>query len=639
MRICAVIKYPPIQGGVSAHGYWLVRSLALRGHQVVVVTNADEVEPDYRLWIPEEDRPLLEGRFPGGGSVTVVGTASVARERQAHVPGANPYVTKLAGLGAEAIRRHDCDVVLAYYFEPYGMAGLLAASWTDRPFVLQHAGSDRTDLMSDPDLTTAYRELVRRADLVVAPPATLEGFGVPTESTADLPPPFLPSTWATGVRSGDGIGELVARLAADGHPGLSNHRPIPDDVPVVAVYGKVGATKGHLDLVEALRLAARRREFILVAPVGGPRRAELAAAIDDAGLAERSWLLPFLPHWRVPTLLAGATAVCFLERGFAVDQHRPGVPTEILGAGRCLVLSAEVARKQVFRDRLRHGENVLLSEDPRDTAALAETLGLPMDDPGRAAEIGAAGRSLPEVTDETGLATAYEDYVRRAQQLHTRPRRVRSAERTIEVLVRRHLPGTTRLAPALTAACVRDAGGAARDADAARRLALDLADDLVRRIGLDADLPPRAVEVARFERDLLWLRVDLESGVPMFPPAGAAGLRLSRSTGLDGRTPVRSNWLRTSTHAADVVELADRARTGGTLGDRPEDATFLLVKTGDLGGTARRVNSTTLALLDLCDGRTSTGRIVALMAEQHGCSREDTVRALRTLVQARAVRP
>src|SRR5918993_1228933 len=64
MRICAVIKYPPIQGGVSTHGYWLARSLAMRGHQGFVVTNADEVEPDHRVWIPEADRPLLDGQFP-----------------------------------------------------------------------------------------------------------------------------------------------------------------------------------------------------------------------------------------------------------------------------------------------------------------------------------------------------------------------------------------------------------------------------------------------------------------------------------------------------------------------------------------------------------------------------------------------
>jgi len=145
--------------------------------------------------------------------------------------------------------------------------------------------------------------------------------------------------------------------------------------------------------------------------------------------------------------------------------------------------------------------------------------------------------------------------------------------------------------------------------------------------------------VTRFERDLLWLRVDLETGlVPMFPTAGVGGLQLSRPIGLDGRTPVRSNWLRVSRHAADVVDLAERVRDGRAPGDRPANATFLFVKTGDLSGSGRRVNTITLALLDLCNGRTPTQRLLDRMADEHGCTREVTVGALRTLVRAQAVR-
>lgn len=48
-RICVVGKYPPIQGGVSAQCYLMCRWLAERGHEVDVVTNADEVEECYRL--------------------------------------------------------------------------------------------------------------------------------------------------------------------------------------------------------------------------------------------------------------------------------------------------------------------------------------------------------------------------------------------------------------------------------------------------------------------------------------------------------------------------------------------------------------------------------------------------------------
>jgi hypothetical protein len=49
MKVCCLVKYPPIQGGVSMHSYWMARRLAQRGHQVYVVTNAAEVEGDYRM--------------------------------------------------------------------------------------------------------------------------------------------------------------------------------------------------------------------------------------------------------------------------------------------------------------------------------------------------------------------------------------------------------------------------------------------------------------------------------------------------------------------------------------------------------------------------------------------------------------
>ena len=73
MRVCAIVKYPPIQGGVSAQSYWLCRALAEAGHEVHVVTNAEEVEQDYRLVLGESDRAWLEPSFDAerGGRVRV----------------------------------------------------------------------------------------------------------------------------------------------------------------------------------------------------------------------------------------------------------------------------------------------------------------------------------------------------------------------------------------------------------------------------------------------------------------------------------------------------------------------------------------------------------------------------------------
>jgi len=54
MKICMIGKYPPIEGGVSARNYWIARGLSERGHEVHLVTNADEVEPAYRMYLNGE---------------------------------------------------------------------------------------------------------------------------------------------------------------------------------------------------------------------------------------------------------------------------------------------------------------------------------------------------------------------------------------------------------------------------------------------------------------------------------------------------------------------------------------------------------------------------------------------------------
>ena len=48
------------EGGVSAANYWTCRFLAEAGHDVHVVTNAFEIEPEYRMWLRDEDKSMLE---------------------------------------------------------------------------------------------------------------------------------------------------------------------------------------------------------------------------------------------------------------------------------------------------------------------------------------------------------------------------------------------------------------------------------------------------------------------------------------------------------------------------------------------------------------------------------------------------
>ena len=70
MRICVIGKFPPIQGGVSMRTYWTAHALAMRGHEVHVVTNAKEVRPPFRMHMRAEDWTRCEARYDAG-SVTV----------------------------------------------------------------------------------------------------------------------------------------------------------------------------------------------------------------------------------------------------------------------------------------------------------------------------------------------------------------------------------------------------------------------------------------------------------------------------------------------------------------------------------------------------------------------------------------
>ncbi|MBA7662612.1 hypothetical protein ES703_70641 [subsurface metagenome] len=55
MKICMIGKYPPIEGGVSTRTYWLARALGEQGVEVHIVTNAQEVEEEYKEIIQDGD--------------------------------------------------------------------------------------------------------------------------------------------------------------------------------------------------------------------------------------------------------------------------------------------------------------------------------------------------------------------------------------------------------------------------------------------------------------------------------------------------------------------------------------------------------------------------------------------------------
>ena len=188
MNICIIGKYFPIQGGVSKDNVWMAYVLVKAGFHVHIVTNAEEVEPQYRC-LNWSQFPFSQQEWTG----TFMIHTSSKEARRHYIPYANPFVTKLAAIATDVITTYQCDLIYSYYLEPYALAGYLASQWTGVPYGLRHAGSDVGSLFQSSELQTAYRNVIRSADYVIATPATFRSFlhlGVAKEKL------YLPSRYS-----------------------------------------------------------------------------------------------------------------------------------------------------------------------------------------------------------------------------------------------------------------------------------------------------------------------------------------------------------------------------------------------------------------------------------------------------------
>ena len=400
MKLCMIGKYPPIQGGVSRENFWQTYTLAQAGFDVHVVTNAQEVENEFRcIDLPFLPHPL-DSLASTQGKVTV---HSTPRTRHEYIPWANPFVTKLASLATDVIKTYDCELIHSSYFEPYAVAAHLAARWTGVPYGIRHAGSDVGRLFQASELQTSYTNVVLSADYLLVGPKTLRSFlhlGVDLDKLYQPRGHSLPTDYFNPSAPPLDINKLLAVIAqtlpqdeyyAPYHRLAS--KPFDPSLPTIGIYGKVGEVKGSFDLLQALgRLYSSGGRFNFLALTQGRKAIiqRFARSIEECGLEEVTWLLPFIPHWGIPNFLKACTAVCFLERGFPITIHGPTIPQEVFASGTCLILSHEVANKQMNQKRFRHGSNVFLVE-PRNIDELTQCLKVAVKEPAQSHTIGMRG--------------------------------------------------------------------------------------------------------------------------------------------------------------------------------------------------------------------------------------------------------
>ncbi|MER9845400.1 glycosyltransferase [Mesorhizobium australicum] len=439
MRILIVGKYPPIEGGVSRRIYSTARTLAERGHDVSVLTNAREVEPSFRQCILDRDREM-ESK---SSRIRVFHVEEISE--RAYIPFANPYGSKLFGLGLSIARDFRPDLVVGWYFEPYGLVAAQIARALDLPYIVCHAGSDIGRLAQHPNLKSAYEWMLEHASGVLTSGhspsvrARLSDLGMQEGRLVELPIARVETMFSRPSRQGRPIVEMYHKQFREWvtpiglEPALlerlveANEPPIDWSIPTIATYGKVGAVKGSFDLVAALAaLADDGRKFNLMTVAGGwpevLQRYYSEIAVHPA-LLKRTTFLPLVAPWHVPDLITSSDVVCFLERNFPIEFHAPRVPREVLAMGTCLVCSSEVARKQPFAESLVDGKNFVEIADPENIAGLAGRLGALIEDQTNCNVIGKHGYYLSSTCERFfhphPIAAAIEQTLRSVPPINT----------------------------------------------------------------------------------------------------------------------------------------------------------------------------------------------------------------------------
>lgn len=378
MKICLISKYPPIEGGESSKAYWLAKGLGEIGHEVYIVTNAWEVESEYREQFVVEDIDYYQPK-----NVTVYNTSPFIDPQ--YIPYSKPYTEKLASLVIDVIKKHDLELIDSWYILPFGVSGFIAKTITNKPQILRHAGSDMSRLLDSPYLSTLFVELFNRVDRIVTYPGTKQRFLDLGVSEAKI---FLNKVSVDTKAFNPNVEPIDLSNYADRDIG---------NIPVITYIGKASRKKGIFELTEAL--GKIKEDFLLLFVTKGKEIQKLKDNVKKLKLEKKTIFLDFIPPWRMPSIMKASTCVVFPERDFPVVAHTPILPREVMCVGGCTILSEELYKKRTYRN-LKDGIHTKVV-NPKNINEFKKKLEEVIKNPEHAEEIGLNARKL---------AKTYEDF-------------------------------------------------------------------------------------------------------------------------------------------------------------------------------------------------------------------------------------
>ncbi|RXR26830.1 glycosyltransferase family 1 protein [Oerskovia turbata] len=356
-------SYAPRTGGVETHVQHVARVLAARGETVEV-------------WAVDQGEHLGT-RVLDGVTVRYLPTPQPSRGAR----GALSFAVRwpaAAWRWIVAYRSLRPDVLHVQCFGPNGVYATALGRVTRTPLVVSSHGEtfadDHDALGTSWWMRTWFRAALARADAVT---------GCSTIVTEDLAERF---GYEDAVVVPNGV-ELGAPTTDPARPPAPRTGPAdpPDAVgpPALLAVGRVEHVKGFDLLLEAFASSPLAERARLTIVGDGSELAELRRRARALGVEDRVSFPGMLGPDAVAEALAAATVVVVPSRKEAASI----VVLEAWRAGRPVVGTVLGGPRTLLTD----GVDGLLV-DPRDAAALARAISSLLDDPDRAAAMGAAGR-------------------------------------------------------------------------------------------------------------------------------------------------------------------------------------------------------------------------------------------------------
>jgi len=226
---------------------------------------------------------------------------------------------------------------------------------TGIPQIISHAGSDLQRLYPSLYLNTLLRKVLKSADRIITNPEMATFF-----NTLDIPAIKI-STLPQVYVDNNAFNPQVKPYDLKQH--ITNQK-YSQETPVIAYIGKIThhfETKGLPELLDAC--SKINREFLLLFVANGNRLEEFKGLIMKEGLANKTLFMPFLPPWRIPSILKTCTCIIAIENSSSsvLGYHVPVVPTEAMSTGRCVLLSKEIHKKKPFSG-FKNGEAILVND-------------------------------------------------------------------------------------------------------------------------------------------------------------------------------------------------------------------------------------------------------------------------------------